>query len=54
VPGKAFFDYGHLSKLILEMPIQSWNSKLEKKNSLTQSGIKAKETNKPKNYTNQL
>merc|ERR1712071_425168 len=28
VPGKAFFDYGHLSKLILEMPIQSWNSKL--------------------------
>jgi len=27
-PGKAFFDYGQLSKLILEMPIKSWNSKL--------------------------
>lgn len=26
-PGKAFFDYGQLSKLILEMPIESWNSK---------------------------
>jgi len=25
--GKAFFDYGQLSKLILEMPIRSWNSK---------------------------
>jgi len=25
-PGKAFFDYGQLSKLILEMPIESWNS----------------------------
>jgi len=24
--GKAFFDYGQLSKLILEMPIRSWNS----------------------------